>query len=441
MKAKDFLRKKCLSEGDLVEVEAEGEKVRGTLLPASEKNPSIIYVKADSGYNAAVEADSKLKIKRLGKGKKVGKPAAESAEEQKGLPRITVIHTGGTIASRVNYSTGGVIASFSPEDLLAMFPELRGVANFKCRLVSEMMSEDMRFENYKKIADAVEKEIKNGAEGVIIGHGTDTLHYTSAALAFIFEKLPVPVILVGSQRSSDRGSSDAGMNLVCAARFIKETDFAGVALCMHDSSADKTCAVLPATKARKMHTSRRDAFKAINSSPIAKISHESKEISFLGKNYQRKGNSRDVVSKKNFEEKTGILRTHPNMNPEQFGFFSDKKYKGFVLEGTGIGQAPTNTPENRKNYEALKKFISKGGIVVLTSQCIFGRVHPFIYTNCRRLHEIGVIFAGDMTTETAFIKLAWLRGNYRKEEAKKLFTENLRGELDERSEFNGFDLD
>lgn len=424
-----------IEEGNRVELDAgNGQLLRGTVIPPM--NDKLLTLKLDNGYNVGLSHEKISYVKMLGTGKKVSKPVTVEIEKDVSLPTISILHTGGTIASRVDYSTGGVIAGFSSEDLLIMFPELGKIAHFNSRLITNMMSEDIRFEHYKMIAKAVQEEVKRGASGIIIGHGTDTLAVTAAALAFMFENLPVPILVVGAQRSSDRGSSDAAMNLICAAQFITKSDFAGVAICMHSDSADDQCAILPATKTRKMHTSRRDAFKAVNDLPIAYVDYKTGRINFLKKSYERRGIGRKFVLKDNFEEKTGLLKTHVNMQPEIFEFFSENKYKGLVLEATGIGQAPTNIKEHQRNYNALKKFIENGGIIVLTSQCIFGRVHPTIYTNCRRLANIGVIFGEDMLTETAFVKLAWLLGNYPKEEAEKLIAKNLRGEISERTEMD-----
>jgi len=245
--------------------------------------------------------------------------------------------------------------------------------------------------------------------------------------------LPIPVIFVGSQRSTDRGSTDGAMNLICAAEFISKTDFAGVAVCMHENTSDNNCVILPATKTRKMHTTRRDAFKAINTKPIATINYNTKKINFLTKKYNKKDKDHHFLLKDKFEEKVGVLRTYSNMDREIIDVFTKHGYKGLVLETTGLGQAPTNIKENLPNYEALKTFIKKGGVIVLTSQCIFGRVHEDVYTNCRRLKDIGIIYGEDMITETAHVKLSWLLGNYNVKEAKKLITTNLRGEITKRS--------
>ena len=413
--------------GDRVKVVTSDEIREGILMP-NEETDSIV-IKLDNGYNIGIDRKKVKEIKVVEKYKAKEKTKAEIKKDSK-KPTIAILHTGGTIASKVDYKTGGVVAAFTAEDILSMFPELNDIANIKSNLVSNMMSEDMRFMHYKKISDAIVKEIKSGVDGIIIGHGTDTLALTSAALAFIFENLPIPVILVGSQRSTDRGSTDGAMNLICAAEFIAKTDFVGVAVCMHESTADNNCLIMPACKTRKMHTSRRDAFKVINDKAIARINYETKKIDFL-KEYTKKSDKKLIVKDK-FEDKVAIIKTYPNIFPDLIEALTKKKYKGLVLEGTGIGQAPTNIKENIPNYNALKKFIASNGVVVLTSQCIFGRVHKDIYVNCRRLSNIGVIFGQDMLTETAFVKLAWLLGNHKKDEVKELMVKNLRGEINER---------
>lgn len=431
MNAKEFLKKNSLKESDIVEIAKGNTVFTGTLVPS--KDPEFIALKLNSGYNTAIKLDKSVKAKRIGKGKNVKKAAAEKLKKNPKLPTISILHTGGTIASRVNYETGGVIAAFKAEDLLTMFPELREIANFESTLVSNMMSEDMDFAYYTKLVAAIGKEIKKGVRGIIIGHGTDVIGYTAAALSFALENCPIPVLIVGAQRSSDRGSSDAAMNLICAAKFIAETDFAGVAVCMHHSNSDDVCAILPGCKTRKMHTSRRDAFKAINDTPVALVDYKTNGIKFLKKDYMRRDSGKFRLIPK-FVDKIGLLKSHPAMKLEEVEFFRKNKYKGLVIEGTGIGHTAITIKKQDDHQKAIKKLIDSGCIVCMTSQCLFGRVHPTIYTNTRKLSEIGVIYCEDMLPETAFVKLAWLLGNFKKEEVRKLMPKNLRGEINKRTE-------
>ena len=424
--------------GDTVEVVTKDKTFSGTLMPNEETD--AVVLKLDSGYNMGIAKEKITSVKTVG-ARKEHTETFEKVVSKKGLPTIAILHTGGTIASKVDYETGGVVAKFSVEDMLAMVPELRDIANIETELVANMMSEDMLIEDYKKISDAVRKYAEQKVQGVIIGHGTDTLAYTAAALAFVFEKINIPVIIVGAQRSPDRASTDATMNLICAAEFIAKTDFTGVAICMHNSVNDDECAILPATKTRKMHTSRRDAFKAINDTPLALVNYKTKDINYLKQDYGRKTEDDTLIVKDRFEKDTGLLKVHPVMKNRLYEFFAGH-YKGFVLEGTGLGHAPTNLgEENLKNHATLKKYIAEGGFVAVTSQCLFGGVHPSVYVNLRRLSSIGCLYCNDMLPETALIKLSWLLGNYKDpEQIKRLMVTNLRGEINEREVLDDYGL-
>ncbi len=424
-----FLKRYSLKYGDIVLLEFEGEEFQGTVLPDS--NPHTLVLKLSNGYNAGFELEKISKVKKLGSGKKAGKPVEKKIKQTMNSPKISILHLGGTVASRVNYERGGVIASFTPSELLSKFPELLKIAQIKPVFIENIMSEDILFSHYSKLARVVKEEIESGVDGIIVTHGTDTLHYSAAALSFIFSKLPIPVLFVGSQRSSDRPSSDAADNLLNAAFFIASTDFAGCAVCMHDSSSDGFSVILPGTRTRKMHSSRRDAFRAINAEPIAKVNWQKKTVSFFSRNFARKKKVLGIELLDKFEPRVGILYAHPNLLSEEIDFFRKNKYKGLVLMATGIGHMPINTRENERNLKALSMLIKSGCIVCVTTQCIYGRVHENIYTNTRRLHSLGALFLEDMLPETAFIKLAWLLGN-EPQNARELMVKNLRGELSER---------
>ncbi len=231
------------------------------------KDGDEMTIKLDSGYNIIVQKKDVTILEK----KAVEHKEKKKSVQQENLPNISILHTGGTIASKVDYETGAVIAKFSEEDILNLFPEISERATITSKLIGNMQSEMMRFAHWNILAKEVEDAIKKGAKGIIITHGTDTLHYTAAALTFALENCPVPVILVGSQRSSDRPSSDAASNILCATEFILKGNFTGVGVCMHESIENDDCVILPATRCRKMHTTRRDAFRAINDKPIAKI--------------------------------------------------------------------------------------------------------------------------------------------------------------------------
>jgi glutamyl-tRNA(Gln) amidotransferase subunit D len=421
--------------GDKVKVTTKDEVVEGILMP-NEETDSIV-IKLDSGYNVGIEKTKIKKIEKTGEGKALHISHAKKIKKNPKLPNITILHTGGTIASKVDYKTGAVYSSFKPEDLIGMFPELAKIANFDSKLISNMWSDDLRFRHFSIIAEALEKEVKKGVDGIIIGMGTDNLAVASAALAFIVEQTPIPIIFVGSQRSSDRGSSDAAMNLICAAEFIAKSDFAGVAICMHEKMDDKFSAIFPACKTRKLHSSRRDAFKVVNDTIIAKVDYETRKINFIKKDYTKK-DKRELILKPKMEEKVALLKAHVNMFPEQFEVF--KGYKGLIIEGTGLGHAPTSAPDkicevHKKILNTIKNMVKDGTIVVMTSQTIFGRVHMHVYSDGIDLLNAGVIPGEDILPNTALVKLSWLLANYKdKEEIKRLIKTNLRGEINPRIE-------
>lgn len=431
--------------GDSVEVTTQEETIKGTLLQTPELEKDVVIIKLPSGYNIGINKSKVKKISLLPQPQTLPHEKAVAATTKKTpskLPKISILHTGGTIASRVDYRTGGVVARFTPEEMLQLFPELSSIAEVDSRLVRRMFSEDMRFAHYNLMAKEVAKEVAKGADGIIITHGTDTMHYSSAALTFALEGLGVPVILVGSQRSSDRGSTDAAVNLISAAYFIANSDFAGVAICMHENMSDTSSLILPATKVRKMHTSRRDAFRPINALAIARVDYENQSISFFTKDSQKK-NKGGKLRPKLFNEKlkVGIIKTHPNMYAEELAAYNG--FDGLVIEGFALGQAPINqvdefTAEHKKILAAIIALCKKMQ-VVMASQCIYGRLQMNVYSTARDLQAAGVLGnLSDMTPETAFIKLAWLLSNYKKDEVKELITKNLRGEISERTEPNAF---
>jgi len=421
----------------------KGHTLKGVIL---NEDGGRLLIKLDSGYNISLRRDELKNAKEL-----TVEPKRKSARPERkpapGLPKVALLHTGGTIASRVDYDTGAVIAQYTAEDILNLYPELLDIAALSCTLVSNIQSEMMRFAHWNLLAEAVDKAVKAGAQGIIITHGTDMLHMTSAALSFALPNLSVPVILVGSQRSSDRPSSDAVTNMFCAASFIaaEGKSFAGVGLCMHEGIANDDCVILPGTRCRKMHTSRRDAFKAINDIAYARITYPSLQVQRLKKYPVKenlvKGDGKLKVKGFNEKLKIGLLPCHPQMYAKEL--LAYEKWDGLVLELLGIGHAPTMaTDAHNKEHERVMEAIAalaKKLPVVAAPQTIYGRINMNVYTPGRQLLEAGVLGQGcDLTPETAFVKLAWLLSNYDKKDARKLYGQDLRGELSAKSEEYGY---
>lgn len=417
----------------LVRVTTKHGIYEGALLPGT---ASSLVLKLASGYNIGIRKTNIVKEESLGE--RTTPTPAPRYMAQGDKPLVIILHLGGTIASKVDYTTGGTTAQFNPEELLTLFPELREEARIESKLIRNMQSENMQPAHYNVIGQAIAAELAKKPSGIIISHGTDTMQYTAAALSFILENISIPVILVGSQRSSDRGSSDASQNLLAAAHFIVNSHWSGVGICMHKSTNDDTCWILPGTNAAKMHTSRRDAFRPINSQQIADVNVRDKTIAY----YRDEKKPTGEFSLKFIDPdlKVGLVKLHPGMRHTELQHY--ESYDGLVLEGTGLGHAPIQvideeTKENASIWETLQA-LAKHLPVVMTSQCRYGRVSLQVYTPGRMLQDAGVLGHDcDMTPETAYIKLIWLLSNHR-EHVKDLMTKNLRGEISERSEADTF---
>jgi glutamyl-tRNA(Gln) amidotransferase subunit D len=317
-----------------------------------------------------------------------------------------------------------------------MYPELAEEVNIHSDVVAQMLSEDMEPQHWQEIAEKID-EVHGEYDGIIVGHGTDTMSYTGAALTLMLQGLDTGVMLVGSQRSSDRPSSDASMNVYCASKFLTETDFTGVGICMHETSSDNWCNILPAAKARKMHTSRRDAFSEINGENLGRVNYKSGEIQ---ENFEE--NDKEYELNTELNDKVGMLRIRPGMRPEEIDFLIEQDYDGVVIEGTGLGHMPVDAfDENTQHHDEILEKLSEladEAVVVMSSQCLNGRVDMDVYSAGIKIQEAGVISAKDMHPELAYVKLMWSLGQASdREEAVEIFHENCNSEISKRSEYHG----
>ncbi|ANF23118.1 Glu-tRNA(Gln) amidotransferase subunit GatD [Thermococcus piezophilus] len=435
-KVERFMNEKGLTVGDyvkIIEKENGNESVyEGMVMsPYELSSGETLTLKLDNGYNIGILVDQIVSVEIIEKAKPKEKIQFEEVFPKKpDLPNVAILGTGGTIASRIDYKTGAVHPAFTAEELAKAVPEIFEVANITPKLLMNILSEDMKPKYWIKIAHEVARMLNNGEDGVVIAHGTDTMAYTASALSFMLRDLGKPVILVGAQRSSDRPSSDAAMNLICSVRMATE-DFGEVAVVMHGETSDSYCLVHRGTKVRKMHTSRRDAFRSINDIPIAKIMADGK-IEFLRKDYRRKTESEVWVDDK-MEEKVALVKAFPGMATEIIDFFVDKGYRGIVIEGTGLGHVPTYV------IDSIQRATEEGVTVCMTSQCLYGRVNLNVYSTGRRLLKAGVIQCEDMLPETAYVKLMWVLGHTNDpKEVREMMLTSYAGEITPYTRFDTF---
>jgi len=413
--------------GDFLRIEKNGEIYEGILMPRSELgDDKHIVIKIRSGYNIGIKITPETKIDKKGSKAKPSFTPPPPPSQRSDLPRVTIISTGGTIASRVDYRTGAVRPAISASDLYSIVPELSEIATIDTKILFSAFSEDLTPKHWSETAKTIAEHINKGAEGIVVTHGTDTMGYTAAALSFALQNLPVPIVLVGAQRSEDRPSSDAAENLIGAVQCAASAPFAEVVVAMHQTISDEAIAIHRGTKVRKLHTSRRDAFKTVNAGLLARVLNG--KVITLTDDFNPRNPDRNLILKPEFEEKVALIKFYPGMSPEIIEWHVEEGYGGIILEGTGLGHV------RRECFPSIRKAVENGVIVAMTSQCIWGRVNMNVYANGRDLLSIGVIPLGDMLAETALVKLMWSLGQTKDpEEAKRLLTKNIAHEFSSRT--------
>jgi len=414
--------------GDHVEIISDGDiKNQGILLDSHDRG--VLLLKLNNGYNIGLKKEDIKEIKVLEKKKKVEIKEDKKLSGKK--PIIDFYLTGGTISSKLDPSTGGVKWLIDSKELFDIYPEIFEIADIRVKSPFMKASENMDGKDWVKLTKLIEKSLNDTqVKGIIVSHGTDFLHYTASALGFMIGKLNKPVVLTYSQRSSDRGSSDSRMNLACSA-YTALSDIAEVVLVGHANSNDDYCYILQGNKARKMHTSRRDAFRPINSTPIAKV-WPNGDLEML-RNKINKRNKEKVKVDGVFHDKIALIKFYPGQNPDILEYYRKKGYRGLIIEMSGLGHVLT---QGKNNWiPKLKEVIKKGMLVYATSQTLYGRLDPYVYSPGRKLEELGVVFLGDMLSETAFTKLGWILAhkNWRGSVAtKQKMLENINHEFNYR---------
>lgn len=417
-----------MEAGDKIRVVWKGGTIEGTVMPQT--NKKRIVLKLGSGYNVGLDIKNVKKIEKIGKEKIV---KAKEAGYTPKKAEIKILGCGGTVASKIEYRTGAVYPSVSGEEIASAFPEVNEIATIDTRNVFSILSEDISQEHWKIMAEEIKKEVDGGAKGIVVLHGTDTMGYSCSAMAFALQNLPVPVVFTGAQRSADRPSSDNKMNLLNAV-FTAKQDLGEVVLVMHATTSDDFGFVHRGVKVRKMHTSRRDAFRSINIPPLAKVEYRTKKFEKMFEYKKRSAGGLRFDNR--FSKDAALVYFHPGIKPKLFDMFFD--YRGVVLAGTGLGHVSAN-PFNDRHAKPIigkiKELVASDVVVVMASQCISGRINMNVYTSGRMLREAGVIgHLADWTPECAFAKLSWVLGHEKNaKRAKEEMMKNLVGEMSERS--------
>ncbi len=422
-----LLNKEKIHVGDVVELVMESTKARGTVVPRYQSSDDLhLVIKLRSGYNVGFNVRKIRNIVKVASGEKPAFTAAPPPKGRDELPLVSILGTGGTIASRVDYRTGAVHPAISSGELYSLIPELSEIARIEPEILLSLSSENLEPDHWSTIAEKVARVVKRGVRGVVITMGTDTMGYTAAALTFALEGIPLPVFIVASQRSSDRPSSDAYLNLIGAVSCAVSAEFSGVFVVMHNDTSDDKLAIHTGTRVRKNHTSARDAFESIGLEPVALWSRSGLQVTST--NLKKRATSSSFRPRTKFDKNAALVKFYPSMPPTIIRSLTDSGVKGIVLEGTGLGHV------NRSNMEVITEAVKKKVIVCMTSQCIWGRVDMNVYDNGRDLLKAGVIPLDDSLGESSLVKLMWALANSGSiEEAKRMMRSNIAGEITDRS--------
>ncbi|HOP06722.1 MAG TPA: Glu-tRNA(Gln) amidotransferase subunit GatD [candidate division Zixibacteria bacterium] len=414
------------------EVKTSRGDFRGIVLPRAENDDDEhVVLKLITGYNVGVDVGTVSDMVEVGYKEAHYKIPEKEFPTSPNKPYVKLFGTGGTIASRLDYRTGAVIPAFSPGELYGAVPELADICNLSTEKLFAVFSENMGPSQYKKLAVAIGQEIEKGIDGIVVGHGTDTMHHTAAALAFMVQNSPVPIVLVGSQRSSDRPSSDAALNLIHATKTAAESDIAEVMVCMFGPTSDEYGLLHQGTRVRKMHSSYRSTFRTVSDVPLAMVDKE--KITPIKNDYRRRRRDHEVKITPVFEEKVAMVYYYPNMMPDIIDSLVDNGYRGIIIAGTGLGHV------NKPIYGAIERATSKGIAIYMTVQTLWGYVHMFVYDTGRDLMAKGIIPAENMLPEVAYIKLGWALGQTDDlDEVKRIMLTPISHEITEREPYNGY---
>jgi glutamyl-tRNA(Gln) amidotransferase subunit D len=404
----------------------------GLILPRSETaDAEHIVLKLPNGYNIGLRWDTVRGIEVHGRKVAHYKIPEKEFPFDPVKPRVKLFGTGGTIASRLDYRTGAVIPAFSPGELYGSVPELADVCNLETEKLYGVFSENMGPEQWIGTAEAVAREIEKGVSGIVIGHGTDTMHHTSAILSFMLQDLPVPVVMVGSQRSSDRPSSDAAINLINAARTAATSDIAEVMVCMFGPTSDQYDLLHRGTRVRKMHSSYRSTFRTVGDIPLGKVDHTG--VTPFRTDYRRRRDENKVTLNTGFDDRVAIVYYYPAMKPDIIDSLVERGYRGIVIAGTGLGHV------NRPLYPALQRAHEAGVAMFMTVQTLWGYVQMYVYETGREIMELGVVPAANMLPEVAYVKLGWALGQTQDlKEVERIMLTPIAGEITDREPHNGY---
>lgn len=416
-----------------VQLRTDAGEFVGLIVPRrNDVDDGHIVLKLDGGYRVGLHASRIAGTTVVGRCEPEDAPAPPPSPPRSDLPRVRLLGTGGTIATRLEERTGTAMPAMTPADLCRSVPELTAICNLEGERLYSLYSENMGPAEWIGIANACARAIDDGVDGIVIAHGTDTMHHTAAALSFMLQKPPVPIVMVGSQRSSDRPSSDAALNLIYAAKTAAESDIAEVMVCMFGPTSDEYGLLHRGTRVRKMHASYRSTFRTIGDRSLGMVdTHGARP---MREDYHRRDPSRagyrvEAV----FDDRVAIVYYYPGMKCDVIDALIEHGYRGIVIAGTGLGHV------NHGVFPALARARDAGVAMYMTVQTLWGYTQMYVYPTGREIMSLGVVPAANMLTDVAYVKLGWALARHADPaDVRRTMLTPLAGEITDREPPDGY---
>jgi L-asparaginase len=338
--------------------------------------------------------------------------------------KILFISTGGTFASVKTEK--GLKPKFTVEELLKFFLEAKEIADIDVLQLFNLDSTNIHPNHWTKMAESVAENYKK-YDGFIIGHGTDTISYSSAALSFALKGILKPVVFTGSVLSIEEPGSDAKINFIDSVRVASNELIKEVCVCFHSEIIKGTRARKVTNEATKITNEKIGVYSSINLHLVGTVDLGKivgNKIYFIKNGYPKKSKF-DLLPK--FSSEVGLVKIFPGISSSVLDCYQSKK--AIIIEGFG----PGNIPFAYSNWNKKIKEFTKNGIpVFIATQNPFGEVDMEKYETGQNAMDAGAIPCYDMTTESALVKLMWILGNYPNCDMKKikeLFLNNVCGEI------------
>ena len=324
------------------------------------------------------------------------------------MKKILMLGTGGTIASEM--TPEGLSPELTPAQLLKYVPGIKDVCHVDCISLFSMDSSNIRPEHWIAVAKAI-KENYDAYDGFVISHGTDTMAYTAAALSYLVQGSPKPIILTGAQKPINYDSTDSKLNLMDAFVCASSDKLSGVNIVFSGR-------VILGTRARKTCSKSFAAFSSINY-PDVGILLDHKLMRYIAPETKTQPRFYDRM-----DNRVALIKMVPGIEPELIEFVLQRN-DAVIIECFGVGGLPAY--EDRKFLSIIEKYTAEGKFVVMTTQVQNEGSDLSVYSVSHGLKtNPNVLEAYDMTSEAVYAKLLWILGQTQQsDEVARLFYESV----------------